>query len=114
MLPLPSAQCAKSVPSRADTTRQSMDRVDTNNPLNWAFQDATPCETRWTVGRRFTRQRSVVRYRARPSVFVQASETGPWRTDPPLCPARECLPPPKRRTRLDGITTLQRSAVFEL
>jgi len=28
-----------------------MDRVDTNQPLNWALQDAmAPCETRWTVG----------------------------------------------------------------
>jgi hypothetical protein len=36
-----------------------MDRVDTNQPLNWAFEDAMgPRETRWTVGFGFTHQRS--------------------------------------------------------
>ena len=31
--------------------------MDTNQPLNWAFQDAmAPCETRWTVGLEFTHQ----------------------------------------------------------
>ena len=40
---------------------------DTNQPLNWVFQDAmAPCETRWTVGLGFTHQRAAVRYRPRP------------------------------------------------
>jgi hypothetical protein len=40
----PVDSCAKSVPRRANTARQSVDRVDTNQPLNWAFQNAmAPC-----------------------------------------------------------------------
>ena len=55
-------RCAKSVPRQANAARQSLDRVDTNQPLNWAFQDAmAPCETRSTVGLGFKHQRSVVR-----------------------------------------------------
>ena len=51
-------RCAKSVPRQANAARQSLDRVDTNQPLNWAFQDAmAPCETRCTVGLGFTHQR---------------------------------------------------------
>jgi Zn-finger nucleic acid-binding protein len=67
LVSLQESRCAKSVPRRANTARRSVDRVDTNQPLNWAFQDAiAPRETPSTVGIGFTHQRSAVRYRPRP------------------------------------------------
>lgn len=59
----------------ADTARQSVDSVDTNQPLSWAFHDAmAPCLTRWTARLGFTHQRSAIRYRPRPPVSIEVED----------------------------------------
>src|SRR5271163_844577 len=72
----PNPRCAKSVPRRAQTARHSIDTVDTNKPLTCAFGDAlASLETPRTLWPGFTHQRSAVRYRPRPPMFVHVGVT---------------------------------------
>ena len=88
-----SPRCAKSVPRQAETVRHSVDTVDMSEPLTWAFEDPTaPRETRWTGWPGFTHQRSAVRYRPRPPMFMQVSVI-------PRNACRRCSHPALRRLR---------------